>query len=339
MNARNLLLPFSWLYGAAIAMRNWMYDARLFSAERVDVPVIAVGNVVAGGSGKTPCAAMILRMLIDEGKRPALISRGYGRRTRGMVVVSDGAGSVVTASEGGDEPLLIARRFPTIPVIVCERRIDAARRAMTMGADCIVADDAFQHRALARTIDIVLTDAELESDRNVLLPAGDGREPLSSLRRASVVLSAARNEERVRRVLEKYAQPPLYFVETRLTEVLHGRSGVSEPATWLRDRDVVLVTGIARPARVATTLREAGASIVQEFTFGDHHVFAAHELDAIAQAAQLHGAPVVTTEKDWIRLAESGDSSLDFAELDVCVMRMDMVVRGDSSTFWKLVLD
>src|SRR5579883_104077 len=202
---RKLLLPFSWLYGVIIWLRNLFYDLDIFSAEKVSKPVISVGNITTGGSGKTPCVEYIVDMLLKDGHTPAVVSRGYSRKSKGVVVVSDGRGKYADVGQSGDEPLQIAKKFPKAIVIVGEKKVDAARKAVILGADCIIADDAFQHRQFARTLDVVLCGEELATGKNTLLPAGNGREPLGSLSRANIVLASSSDKNTVEKNLRRYS--------------------------------------------------------------------------------------------------------------------------------------
>ncbi len=146
-------------YGAVAAARRRLYESGWLRSERVDVPVVSIGNLTWGGTGKTPVLAFLAARVEERGRRVGIVSRGYRRRSSGLVVVSDGSGAVASASAGGDEPVLLARRFPRAVVVVAERRPDAAREAVRLGAEVLLLDDAFQHLAIARDADVVLVDA------------------------------------------------------------------------------------------------------------------------------------------------------------------------------------
>ena len=183
-----MLLPLSWVYGAVIAARNAAFDTGIFRCRSAGVPLIAVGNMTAGGTGKTPVVEMLVRLLRQRGVSPGVISRGYGRTGRGVVVVADRECVYADAGTGGDEPVQIARKFPGVPVVVGERRFEAAVTAVRRcGAQVIISDDGFQHRWLHRDCDLVVVDGSSDLAAEPLLPAGVRREPMRALRRAHMV--------------------------------------------------------------------------------------------------------------------------------------------------------
>jgi tetraacyldisaccharide 4'-kinase len=191
-----LFAPLSAAYGAAVAARGALYRIGWLRSETAPVPVISVGNIVAGGTGKTPVVALVARLLKKAGLSPAILSRGYGgRRNEDPLVVSDGSGSgpATTSAMAGDEPLMLARLLPDVPIVVARRRIEGARLAASrLGARCLVLDDGFQHIALKRNLDIVLLDAMSPLDDGRLLPAGMLREPPSALARAGALAFTGR---------------------------------------------------------------------------------------------------------------------------------------------------
>ncbi|MBM2840054.1 MAG: tetraacyldisaccharide 4'-kinase, partial [Bacteroidetes bacterium] len=183
-----LLIPFSWLYGFIIYCRNKAFDWKLLDSVEVGVPVISVGNLTMGGTGKTPLVEYIVKLCLAKGRKVAVVSRGYKRESGGVVVVSDGKSLLANAAQAGDEPVQIAKKFPGAIVIVGERRVDAARMAIDeFGVNAIVLDDGFQHRFLRRDLDILVLDARKDLSRIPMIPAGERREPLASIKRANVV--------------------------------------------------------------------------------------------------------------------------------------------------------
>ena len=186
---RTVALPFSWLYGAVISLRNLFYDTGIFRIEEIDVPIISVGNLSTGGTGKTPFVEFLLRYLLGKDKIVAVLSRGYGRKTRGTVVIDQSTLAHCTAESVGDEPYQIARKFPGAIVIVDESRVRGARIAKEKyRVDAIILDDGFQHRALKRNLDIVMIDGKNPITEMAMLPAGLRREPLVALRRADLLI-------------------------------------------------------------------------------------------------------------------------------------------------------
>ncbi|HET9481551.1 MAG TPA: tetraacyldisaccharide 4'-kinase, partial [Candidatus Polarisedimenticolia bacterium] len=178
------------IYAAAVRLRGALYDRGWIAAHRLGVPVISVGNLSAGGSGKSPMVALVAGHLARAGFRPAVISRGYGGRHAGpATVVSSGSGPLVGADVAGDEPVMLARMLPELPIVVAHRRRGGGALAIArLGARCLVLDDGFQHRSLARDLDLVLLDARQGFGNGRLLPAGPLREPPSALSRAGALI-------------------------------------------------------------------------------------------------------------------------------------------------------
>ncbi|MDT8323182.1 MAG: tetraacyldisaccharide 4'-kinase, partial [Bacteroidota bacterium] len=173
------------LYAIAMQLRNAAYDRGVLRAQDAGVPVISVGNITAGGTGKTPVVEALLVRLLAAGRRPAMVTRGYRRESRGLLVVSDGAGMLRDVRESGDEPYQVAAKFPRVPVIADEKRIRGCRHAVQrFDAEILLLDDGFQHRAVARDCDIVVVDAQIGLDGLRMLPSGRLREPLRNLARA-----------------------------------------------------------------------------------------------------------------------------------------------------------
>jgi tetraacyldisaccharide 4'-kinase len=278
------------VYGRAARLRRSWYANHPEACRRLDCPVISVGNLVVGGSGKTPLVAAIARLLIARGQRPSILSRGYARRrsTEGVVVVSDCRRVMATVEESGDEPQMLARMLPGVPVLVSTDRYLAGRVAETR-LDCTVhvLDDGFQHLQLARDTDLLIV-APSDLDARVL-PAGPLREPVDAGRHADAIVIPGSYEEAVAVGAALGVSP--VFTMTR-------RYGAARPGAR-----VVAVAGIARPERFFAALRDGGWSVLEEMTFPDHHWYTARDLAAIEQARERTGADaVITTEKDAVRV-------------------------------------
>ncbi len=186
---RPVLVLFSFCYGFIIWIRNTLFDWRILRIKKFNLPVISVGNISAGGTGKTPFTMELIRLLNQKYKRITIISRGYKRQSHGLQVVCDGHGFLAAVETGGDEPVLIARRFPGCVVLVSEKRSQAIEQAVRQfQSELIILDDAFQHRWVERDVNIVLLAQSNLLGREWLLPAGHLREPLDSLKRANLVM-------------------------------------------------------------------------------------------------------------------------------------------------------
>lgn len=284
------------LYGRVASARRAWFGRRPHTQRRLPHPVISVGNLVVGGSGKTPVAALIARLLLEQGERPAILSRGYARRERqdGVVVVSDGQAVLETPARAGDEPFMLAAALPGVPVLVCEDRHLAGQLAhRRFGTTVSILDDGFQHLQLARDIDLLLVGpADLDE---AVLPSGRLREPLAAAMAAHalVVAGTADDADRVAALL---GVGRWFALQAR-----HG-----EPASTLVSRDgpVVAVAGIARPQRFFDALAADGWNVAERIAFPDHHWFTPADLARVdATARSSRAAAVLTTEKDAARLA------------------------------------
>ena len=284
-------------YGGVARFRRSWYDRRPASRIRLSRPVVSVGNLVTGGSGKTPVVAAVAAVLSRHGHRPAILSRGYGRSRRapGIVVVTEGTGPLVPVEQSGDEPQMLARDIRGVPIVVAADRARAGQAAIDrFDSTVLILDDGFQHLRLERKIDLlVLSSADLAEK---LLPSGRLREPVSAASAADAVLaygSAADAGQLAGRVgvEHSFCVTPRYLPLLALHGVL--------PA----DKRVVAVAGIARPQRFFDALRKQGYDVVREFTFPDHHWFTAADVREIeAKVRELGASAVVTTAKDAMRL-------------------------------------
>ena len=274
--------PLASLYGAGVRSRNALYDRGTFPQHRLAGPVISVGNLSVGGAGKTPFVLLLGDLLKARGVKFDILSRGYGRQTRGVRLVAPGG----SPRDFGDEPLLMARRLE-VPVVVGEDRFAAGQFAeQQFGAEMHLLDDGFQHRALARDFDIVLVTPEDARDR--LLPAGRLREPLTSLARADAI------------VLTSGASPESFPAAGKL--IWRVRRGIAPQNVPARP---VVFCGIARPKSFLMQLRTAGIEPVAEAVFGDHHFYVEKDIqDLLKLRRQSEADGFVTTEKDAVNLRE-----------------------------------
>lgn len=305
---QSLLLPLSWLYGLVMSARNTLFETGLLRVRSAGVPVIAVGNMTAGGTGKTPLVEWLIGELQAQGVRPAVVSRGYGRATRGVVAVSDGVRLLATALEAGDEAVQVATKFPAVPVVVGERRVDAARAAVErFNAEALVLDDAFQHRYLRRDLDIVILDARVDVIRERMLPAGRRREPLRGLGRAGLLafskLAEGQAEIPWRPAIDAWSAAPAVSFRTVPGRLRQTANGEEVPAETVRTARVVALSAIADNRRFETDLRASGLSVVAAIGFADHHRYSSADIERVLETAVRTGAShVATTEKDLPRL-------------------------------------
>ena len=291
----------SLFYAHLTRARRRFYAARPERRRRLARAVISVGNLSVGGSGKTPIVELVARLLHAAGRRPAVLTRGYGRAnvTDGALVVSDGTRVCAELASAGDEPLMLARNLPGIVVIVSPDRYLAGRLAeRRFGCDVHVLDDGYQHLQLARDIDLLLAGDE-EIDRPSVLPRGRLREPLDAARHADALLWTGPARD-ARTGAERFGLSVAFEVR-RAAGSLHGAPfGDARPPAGAR---IVALAAIARPRPFIDGLRAAGFDVAAEMTWLDHHRFTPGDLARVRAAVVERGASgVVTTEKDMVRL-------------------------------------
>lgn len=317
---RCALLPPSLLMGMAVGLRNGMYDRKLLNSDRLPVPVISVGALTVGGAGKTPVVRYLARQLADAGYRPAVLSRGYGRKTGTTRHAPPGG----AWQEVGDEPAFLATALTDVPVIVGPSRTAAGRLAIDrFGADVLLLDDGFQHRRTGRQIDIVVHDASSRLTPGRLLPAGPFREPVTSLGRAHALVLT--RTDQARSAVADTARIKAEFPHLALIETVYDPAGLRRleddtklPLEWLAGRDVLVLCGIANPASFARTVADAGARVTRTIAYPDHHPFTPSELDRALSLATASGAErIVTTEKDAVRVPPDNAIVNHLAALDI----------------------
>jgi len=266
------------LYGVVVRLRRAAYRRGWLRVQRVGVPVIVVGNITVGGSGKTPLLMALVEHLCAQGWKPGVVSRGYGRRSRNQVVVE----AHTDPCDGGDEPVLIARSTG-VPVVVDSDRVAAAKRVVALGCDIVVADDGLQHERLHRDVEIEVVDEARRYGNGLLLPAG----PLREFGRQGIDLCVF---HRTRSPEAESASPGFVLKGDALQS---GDGRIEALASW-SGRRVHAVAGIGNPRRFFDGLRDNGLDVV-EHAFPDHHPYAEEDLYFAERM------PIVMTEKDWVK--------------------------------------
>ena len=305
-------MPFLDLYGALARRRRRWYDARPERRRRLDNPVVSVGALSVGGSGKTPVAAEVARVVLSLGERPAVLSRGYGReeRPRGVVVVSDRGRLCSDITVAGDEPFMLAQRLSDASVVVAEDRYLAGKLAEThLGATVHVLDDGFQHLTLNRDVDLlVIAPDELRGART--LPFGRLREPVDTATNADALVVDAADAPAAWEVGRRLHVTQIF----RLTRELGPprRAETSAVAPLAPGVRVLAVAGIARPSLFVDGLTSAGYDVVDLMSFRDHHVYSSRDLAAIGERLTRTSASyAVTTEKDIVKLRRLAPLNID----------------------------
>lgn len=331
----NRLLPLSWLYGIGVRIRNWMFDIGLKKSRSFDIPVISVGNLTVGGSGKTPHVEYLVRLLKDKVK-VAVLSRGYKRKSKGYVL----AGKQTKMQEIGDEPYQMKNKFGDIYVAVDRDRCHGIEQLTgsneTNDTDVILLDDAFQHRHVKPGINILLVDYHRLIIYDKLLPAGRLREPLSGKNRADIVIVTKCPKDMkpmdfrvIMRAMNLYPYQKLFFTTLKYGRLIPAYCGEKRRLESIgKDENIMLLTGIASPEQMVTDLKPYTENIVQ-MNFPDHHQFTPKDINRINE--EFAGMPppkiIITTEKDNTRLfgmeglSEEVRHSLFILPVEVCFMQ------------------
>lgn len=308
---RNVFLyPIGLMYGFITGIRNVMFNIGLKKEHQFNIPIINVGNIAVGGTGKTPHTEYLVRMLQDT-YRIAVLSRGYKRKTKGYVVADENS----SAQTIGDEPYQIHKKFPKVIVAVCEKRVDGVNRLVQdFNPQIILLDDAFQHRYVKPSINIMLTDFNRFIAFDLIMPAGRLRESKKSMRRADIVIVTKCpgdvDMDGTASLLRKYTKADICFSTFTYGHLEHFRSNDHMPLDDISKNDsVILVTGIANPTSLIDRLSLQTGNI-ETIQFADHHSFDAKDINAIedryctAKSRNCGNVYVITTQKDSARLEE-----------------------------------
>lgn len=308
--ARALLYTPGKLYELSIRARIVAYERGLLKTHHLNAPVISVGNLTVGGTGKTPCVAFIASTLRDAGHQVAILSRGYKRKTTGRIEVSDGAQVLCSPAESGDEPFLLAQTCPGVRVIVDQDRYAAGRWLEARARiSAFILDDAYQHLRLARDLNLLLIDATEPLKHAEMVPFGRLREPLSELRRADAFI-ITRSDQKFDRTeltetIEKHSRlnTPLFFAHYEMTRMRRlGDDQVISLAEFA-GKKIAAVSGIAKPGHFNNDLQKAAMQVVLRRDFPDHHSYSPGEFAEVIAAAQTTKAEaIIVTEKDAANL-------------------------------------
>jgi tetraacyldisaccharide 4'-kinase len=311
-----LLLPFSFLYGLIIVIRNWLFDKNYLKSAAFNFPIICVGNLAVGGTGKTPMVEYLVRFLRDD-YTIATLSRGYKRKTKGFGIANENT----TALEIGDEPMQFHLKFPEITVAVGEERLVAIPQLLHDRPETkiIILDDAFQHRTVRAGLNILLTDYKNLYSRDILLPAGDLRDNRNSAKRAEIIVVtkcksdltvAERNQ--IQRELNAKPGQSVFFTEVLYTNPYHLFS--KQTFSISAELDVLLVCGIANPKPLKEFLT-TNVRYYDMLRFPDHHIFSIDDLEEIKKQFEKISSQnkiILTTEKDGVRLQKFENELKDF---------------------------
>lgn len=318
---RILLFPFSLLYGAAVIIRNFLYDANIIKSVSFNLPIIAIGNLSVGGTGKSPMVEYLIRLLKDK-YQIATLSRGYKRKTKGYAL----ANAHTTALEIGDEPMQFHAKFPDVAVAVGEERIVAVPQLLhdRQQTQVIILDDAYQHRAIHAGLNILLTECSNLFTRDFFLPTGDLRDQRAAYKRADIIVVtkcppdfSETEKNKIKKEINPKPAQQIFFTSIEYGKPYHIITKHEKEIT--ADDEILLVCGIANPRPLKNYLA-AHSKAYYEQTFSDHHIFTIDDLKEIEQRLNdIHADKkmIITTEKDAARL-EKFDEELH--ELPVFVV-------------------
>ena len=303
---RILLFPFSILYGSAIHLRNYLFDKNLIKSVSFDLPVISVGNLSSGGTGKSPMVEYLLALLKHRYKL-ATLSRGYKRKTKGFLL----ANAATTALETGDEPMQFYQKFPEVTVAVGEKRILAVPQLLQgrPETEVIILDDAFQHRSIKPGLNILLTNFNNLFTRDFFLPAGNLRDQQSSYKRADIVIVtkcppdlSEEKKNKIEKEIKPLPRQEIFFTAIEYGNLYH--IATNQKKTITPNDEVLLICGIADPAPLKNYISQK-AKINQVMSFPDHHIFSDSDIEQIrTNFANINNERklIITTEKDAVKL-------------------------------------
>lgn len=316
---RGLFWPLSLIFLTATKIRNQLFDRSIRRSTKVDACVISVGNISVGGTGKTPVIDALAKILQANGMQIALLSRGYGRKSRGVVIVSNGSGPQCPVEMAGDEPYMLASRLAQIPVVVAEDRVAGAQEICRLFApEIILLDDGFQHRQLWRDFDLVLIDAVRLLQNRSLLPAGPYREGLRSLARAEFLLlvNNGGDHRAAKKVIAKKSAIPVFTCAIDSKQVFYPNSNTRKDFASLRKEKIMAFCGIGQPEKLRHALENIQAEIISFHAFKDHQEYSEKLMDDLLHKFNNSSATIlVTTEKDWVKIHKNKS----FQQLRICI--------------------
>ena len=306
-----LLRPFALIYLSVAQLRNALFDRKLFKAWKSPIPVVSIGNLSAGGTGKTPLVDWVVKYYLSIGCKPAIVSRGYLRESKGVQLVSDGVRIMLSSREAGDETAMLAWNNPDAIVVVAEKRKDAvtyiASRFAKRLPGVIILDDAFQHRAIERDLNIAVINSAEPFRKAKMLPEGRLREPLKNLSRADlVIVNKITDEERAGSIMKEVEKTGRPVVKARVKNgeliCFSGTYASSDEAPLPKTLSALAFAGIASPENFLDSLKTEGVNVAAYRFFRDHEPLSAKKLQAVRREAEQKGLSLITTEKDYFRM-------------------------------------
>lgn len=315
-----LLFPFTLIYYVINII--WEIYWRLKRQVRVSARVVSIGNLAVGGSGKTSLVALLARKLLNDGKKVAVVARGYGRPIKEPISIC--GPDNINWRKAGDEPAMLAKMIPGLHIYIDSSKTEAARRAAADGFEYIIIDDGFQHRRLYRDIDIVCIDSRKPFGNGLLLPSGILREPPGALKRADIIVAFG---DTPLKPGSFYGKP--LFRASKKTSSITAKSGTTAS---LAAKKIVAFCGLGNPESFENSLNEAGCDITDFIEFRDHHIYNKSDIENIVRKIEISGAEgTVTTLKDFVKIEDLWPS-------EVPLYRLDITIELDNGAeFYKLI--
>lgn len=302
MKIRRILLPFSLLYCGIIQLRNFLYNKTIFKSTDFPIPIISVGNISVGGTGKTPMAEFLIEHFLKKNTKASYLSRGYGRKTKGYLQVPT---DKYDSFQFGDEALQVANKFPAALVAVCESRVDGAKKLIELGAEIIILDDAFQHRKIDRDLDLIMIDAKKLPFNDFCLPAGNLRELKNAIKKRGdfVVVNKVFNENTIDKIESKIPISAA-FTTLEIKKLVHFTNGEEIAASDFTNYMAVAFSGLGNNGSFFKSLEKSGIKITKTRSFSDHYQYSAKDLTKIHELLtnQEQKTIMICSEKDVIRI-------------------------------------
>jgi len=306
-----LLRPLALLYCGIVQFRNKLFDLQIFRPWKSPIPVVSIGNLSVGGTGKTPLVDWIVKYYLSIGCKPVIVSRGYLRESKGVQLVSDGQRILLNSKEAGDETAMLAWNNPDAIVIVAKKRKDAVTYITNHFAkrmpSVIILDDAFQHRQIDRTLNIAIINAAEPFLNAKMLPEGRLREPLKNLSRANLIvlnkITDKKKADTIMKELEKNGTP-IVKARPKIGELIcfSGESNTLDKVLFEEKINVFAFAGIASPESFIESLRKEGVNVTAYRFFHDHEPYSVKKLRSVRREAEKKGLSLITTEKDYFRI-------------------------------------
>ncbi len=336
MTLKILLYPFVPVYWMLSAIRNYFFDKGIFQSKKVNATVISVGNITIGGSGKTPATIFLTEMLKNEGNKVGVLSRGYGRSSKGFIFVSDGNKILTIVENSGDE-IYHTVMDCKVPAAVCENRVEGAEKLIDQtGIDTLVLDDAFQHRWIFRNIDLVLMDQRFLVEGNTisktLLPVGLMRESFNSLKRADAIIFNRKfmdRKELSAELKKRIPEKPVFHAYYKAISFIDLKTKAEYSLEEFKGQKSLVVSGIANPKSFLNVLSQTNVDTSNKLIFRDHKNYTINDVQEIRKKFYTTNShSVVTTEKDAVKLTSY---AVELDDIDIFYLKIKMKMDDESS--------